>query len=248
MDSPSAYFHHERMKYTNHSEHYRIDAEVFDYLNHDRVGVDETRRRQTVLRLAGRMRGKNVLEVGSGCGWFCKAAAARGAKVTAVDLSQRNLDRIKAADPRIDTRYGDACDLPCEGMAFDLITANEVLEHLEKPQHALDHWRRFLAPGGRLLVSVPYRERIRYSLCIHCNRKTPVNAHLHSFDEQKLRAMIETTGYRVRRVMLYNNKALSALRLNRLLAPFPWWFWRLKDALWNRMTGKAALMSVVGER
>ena len=236
------------MQYFNHKEHYRLDAEAFDYFRQERLTVDERRRRETVLHLAGKVRGKSVLEVGSGSGWLSLALSQRGARVTAVDLSQRNLDRIHAMDEHVEALLGDAYSLPCAGRQFDLITSNEVLEHLEKPQQALDHWRPFLKPGGRLLVSVPYREVIRYNLCIHCNKKTPANAHLHSFDEEKLTAMLQSTGYRVRCVMLYNNKALSLLRLNRLMNLFPWWLWRLKDWFWNWLTGKPAIMSVVAVR
>jgi hypothetical protein len=50
----------------------------------------------------------------------------------------------------------------------------------------LDEMWRVVRPGGRVLISTPYRERIRYVLCIHCNQPTPIHAHLNSFDEHRL--------------------------------------------------------------
>ena len=73
--------------------------------------------------------------------------------------------------------------LPFRGGSFDMVVASEIVEHLENPQGAMLEAARVLRPGGYLVVSTPYRESLKYTLCIHCNKKTPVNAHLHSFDE-----------------------------------------------------------------
>jgi SAM-dependent methyltransferase len=42
-----------------------------------------------------------------------------------------------------------------EGRQFDVVCAFEVLEHLENDHGALEEWRRYIAPGGTLLISVP---------------------------------------------------------------------------------------------
>jgi SAM-dependent methyltransferase len=50
---------------------------------------------------------------------------------------------------------GSALALPFEDEAFDIVAAFDVIEHCEPEQTALDEVARVLAPGGRLLVSVP---------------------------------------------------------------------------------------------
>jgi len=49
---------------------------------------------------------------------------------------------------------------------------------------------RVLKPRGILLISVPYKEKITYTRCIHCGKLTPLWGHLQSFDENKLASLI----------------------------------------------------------
>lgn len=213
----------------DYKEHYRQDALVFDYFRAEKLTATEVRRAQFTLKLGGVKTGMKVLDAGSGRGWFSLAAAKLGAAVTALDLSEENLARIKAADARIQTVYGDACEIPDLGQKFDLIVALEMLEHLVEPQKALQSFHRLLNPGGMLLVTVPYRELIRYSLCIHCNRKTPVNAHLHSFDLPALTRLLEQNGFRVLARRRFFHKAMELFRLNQLTRRLPLWVWNALD-------------------
>jgi SAM-dependent methyltransferase len=50
---------------------------------------------------------------------------------------------------------GSALALPFRDASFDLVSAFDVLEHCEPESGALAEMRRVLAPGGRLLLSVP---------------------------------------------------------------------------------------------
>ena len=46
--------------------------------------------------------------------------------------------------------------LPAEpDEVFDVVGAFEVLEHIEGDREALEAWRRWLTPGGQLMLSVP---------------------------------------------------------------------------------------------
>lgn len=45
--------------------------------------------------------------------------------------------------------------MPFEDASFDLVSANMVAEHLEKPQAALREIYRVLAPGGKLIFHTP---------------------------------------------------------------------------------------------
>ena len=49
--------------------------------------------------------------------------------------------------------------LPIEDGAFDVILLFDVLEHVPDPDFVLGEIRRLIAPGGRLLVSVPFLYR-----------------------------------------------------------------------------------------
>jgi len=50
---------------------------------------------------------------------------------------------------------GDAHYLPFQGEAFDLITANMVVEHIREPELLFKELRRVLRPRGRLILHTP---------------------------------------------------------------------------------------------
>ncbi len=65
----------------------------------------------------------------------------------AVDIDQRGLGPAGVC--------ASALRLPFADATFDLVTAFDVIEHLEPEQAALVEAARVLRPGGRLLMSVP---------------------------------------------------------------------------------------------
>ncbi len=214
----------------DYKEHYRQDALVFDYFRPEKLTTAEIRRMQFTLSLCQICPGMRVLDVGSGRGWFSLAAAKLGAQVTAVDLSEKNLARIKAEEPGIETVFGDACAIPDLGK-FDMIVALEVLEHLVEPELALQSIHKLLSADGTLLVTVPYKEVIRYTLCIHCNRITPMNAHLHSFDRESLGALLVRSGFRVKRTNRFSHRAMDLFKLTALSQKLPLGIWKNLDRL-----------------
>ncbi|RKY97102.1 MAG: hypothetical protein DRQ13_05125, partial [Ignavibacteriae bacterium] len=86
---------------------------------------------------------------------------------------------------------------------------------------------------GQLIITTPYKEKITYYLCIHCNKKTPINAHLHSFDEIKLEGLYSGDDLEEFNYNTFGNKLLIFLRTYSILQFFPFWFWKLKDNFAN---------------
>ncbi|PKN71989.1 MAG: SAM-dependent methyltransferase [Candidatus Cloacimonetes bacterium HGW-Cloacimonetes-3] len=220
----------------NHKEHYRIDAEAFDYWSAHHFTAAEKRRNQFTIKLANIRAGQKVLDIGSGRGWFSLHAASLGAEVTAMDLSATNLARIKQTDNRVNTLLADATEPLQTGQKYDLLVALEVLEHIVNPAEAVANWKAILKPKGRLLITVPYKEIIRYSLCIHCNAKTPFNAHLHSFDKDALANLLKASGLRVRSLQPFSHKLLPLLRLDVISQNLPLPIWCCLDKI-SRITG-----------
>ncbi len=229
----------------NYKEHYHNDALVFDYWGADQLSPTEIRRNQTIFELCQVKAGDKILDIGSGRGWFSLHAAEKGAEVTALDLSSENLNKIKEINPSISVVYGDACEIPIEDMTFDWIVALEVLEHLEDPKLAIQHWKTMLKPEGRLLVTVPFKEDIRYTLCIHCNQKTPINAHLHSFDKDTLIKLFIRSGYWVKDTELFVHKLLTLLRITKLIRKLPYKYWSFLDNLSGMFSKKYSYIALI---
>ena len=97
---------------------------------------------------------KNLLDAGSGTGWFSKYAADRGANVTSMDIGENLL--VKVAE-KCKTRCvkGSILEMPFADNSFDFIVSSEVIEHTPDPLRAIDELYRVLRPGGKLVLTTP---------------------------------------------------------------------------------------------
>lgn len=109
-----------------------------------------------VFDLAGPLRGKRVLDVGTGDGAYAIEAAERGAIVTALDLEQEMLDatQARAASLGVDVilQQGRAEQLPFEDACFDVVIAVTVLCFVPDAHRAVGEMARVLVPGGRVVL------------------------------------------------------------------------------------------------
>jgi 2-polyprenyl-3-methyl-5-hydroxy-6-metoxy-1,4-benzoquinol methylase len=101
-----------------------------------------------------------VLDVGCAYGGFLVAFAERGARVTGIDIDERYV-RLAAENLRErgldgDLVHGDAAaEHPGFRGRFDLVIANDVLEHVPRPGPFLARLREWLAPGGTAYLEIP---------------------------------------------------------------------------------------------
>jgi demethylmenaquinone methyltransferase / 2-methoxy-6-polyprenyl-1,4-benzoquinol methylase len=96
--------------------------------------------------------GDRVLDVCCGTGDLALAALARGGRVTAVDFSERMLERARRKSEQIEWLRGDALALPFPDEAFDAVTIGFGLRNVEDADRGLRELRRVLRPGGRVGV------------------------------------------------------------------------------------------------
>jgi SAM-dependent methyltransferase len=107
-----------------------------------------------LLDAAGVTHGTRLLDVATGPGYLARAAARRGARVSAVDFSGVMVARAQQASPELDFREADATALPFADESCDAVCMNYGLLHLAEPELALDEAWRVLASGGRFAFSV----------------------------------------------------------------------------------------------
>ena len=238
------------MKVASPSAHYKIDAEFFDYFAYPSGADADSGKRiqQAVLAAARPLESVRILDVGSGNGWLARTAHESACTVS-VDLGVPNLKRLRQ---ELGSDFlavcADAARLPFRPGSFDRIVLSEVLEHVNWPDMVVSETARCLSPAGTAIFSTPYRERIQSSLCVHCNRPTPANAHLHSFDKARYRASLASAGLHVRKMLLIQNKALSTLRVSYILRFLPYALWRFVDAVGMILFPKANTIIVTGSK
>ncbi len=98
--------------------------------------------------------GARLLDVGAGRGAVARAALAHSCRVTAVDASAGMVSRLAADHPKITARQQDASQLAFPAGAFDVVTAGFLVQVLTEPELALAEFRRVLAPGGTIALSL----------------------------------------------------------------------------------------------
>lgn len=111
---------------------------------------------------------RDVLDVGCGAAYGTEMLRKEGQARLVVGLDI-NLDHVQSINTLgLTLIRGDAMKLPFNDESFDVITAFEVIEHLDDPQKALGEIRRVLKTGGVALISTPRRDLWQ---------RTPTNPH-----------------------------------------------------------------------
>lgn len=134
-------------------------------------------------------RHKRVLDIACGTGYGSAELAAVARSVVGVD---RALDAVEYAQnryqaPNLIYEVASAEQLPYSDQSFDLITAFEVIEHLDEPNRLVSEAKRLLTPGGQFVVSTP--NRLYYEETRRLSGPNPF--HTREFEYEEFRAMLQ---------------------------------------------------------
>lgn len=115
-------------------------------------------RRHLILTLLGRHYSPDgrlrILDIGCGTGAMLDELAPFG-QVVGADFSPEALQFCVARGVRASLSRADVRRLPFADASFDVVTAMDIIEHIDDDKAAASEIFRVLKPGGRLLVSVP---------------------------------------------------------------------------------------------
>jgi len=128
-------------------------------------------------------RARRVLDLGCGTGYGAAALTGAAQHVTGVDVST---DAIAYASSNYTfenlTFAAASCtSVPLPDASFDLITAFELIEHLDDPRALLAEARRLLAPSGQFIVSTP--NRLYYAETRRQAGPNPFHHREYNYDE-----------------------------------------------------------------
>jgi len=227
----------------DYHEHYKIDNDFYDYFE-ERICMatahDERRVREYIVSLIPNT-AKNILDIGSGGAWAAMELCKKGFEVCSFDITFHNISKAltMVPDDNHSGVVGDALNPPFKNETFDCIIASEIIEHLVEPKEFVKNIIPLLKKDGVLIISTPYKEKIQYSICVHCNTPTPHNAHLHSFDENSLTAAFGEQRNNCQNY-IFGNKALTIARTHVLLQFLPLSIWKAADKLANLLINKPA--------
>ena len=121
-------------------------------------------------RVAG-LSGKTVLDVGCGGGILAESMAARGARVTGIDLGEKPLKvaqlHLVESGRRVDYRLISAEALARDApRSFDIVTCMEMLEHVPDPSATVRACAELLKPEGYAFFATLNRNPKAYLFAI----------------------------------------------------------------------------------
>lgn len=234
----------------HYKEHYQTDAETYEYFKDPASAVERVEHKRLHEYILSQIpKGDGwLLDTGCGGAWLAKAMRGKGKQVISMDIADVNPIRA-VKEMAYATHYGlvaDVFELPFRESSIDTIVASEIIEHVSDPRRFIAALLQALKPGGKLIITTPYNERIQSSLCIHCNKLTPHNAHLHSFTESNIKMCVPAS-VKNAQTTVFNNKILIRLGIQRMLGFLPLPIWKMVDGIANAVTQKRAyrLMLVV---
>ena len=128
-------------------------AQIYDDEDNPLVLLEE----RHIGSLLGEVAGLEVVDVGCGTGRHALKVAAAGARVTAVDFSERMLERARAKPGAEAVRFVQhdlANPLPLPSASFDRVLCCLVLDHISDLGNFFAELRRVCRENGFVIVSV----------------------------------------------------------------------------------------------
>jgi 2-polyprenyl-6-hydroxyphenyl methylase/3-demethylubiquinone-9 3-methyltransferase len=112
----------------------------------------------------------SILDIGCGGGLLSEPMAKLGAKVTAIDASEKNIKiaSIHAQKSGLDINYicTSAEDMAASGKKFDVVLNMEVIEHVADVASFIEASGRMLNPGGLMFIATINRTLKSFAFAI----------------------------------------------------------------------------------
>ena len=149
-----------------------------------------------------------ILDVGCGTGGNLNVLAQFG-DAEGVDVSADALEFCRQRG-LMNVREGAAEALPYENGTFDLVTALDVVEHIDDDVAGLREFRRVLKPDGKILLFVP-------TFMFLWGVQDDVSHHRRRYRLSQLRQAVERAGFIVERTTYANITFFLPIFLGRKL-------------------------------
>lgn len=116
------------------------------------------------------LKGLDILDVGCGGGLISMPLSQKGANVTAIDASSRNIESAKnqatKQNVKIDYRNTTIEELCRDLKKYDVVICLEVIEHVANIEDFVANLASIIKPGGMLIISTINRNVKSYLLAI----------------------------------------------------------------------------------
>ena len=149
-----------------------------------------------------------ILDVGCGTGANLEMLSEFG-EAEGVELSDDALEFCRARG-LTSVRQGEAEQLPYDDQSFDLVTALDLVEHLDDDVQGLREMGRVLRPDGRLLIFVPAFEFL-------WGVQDDISNHRRRYTRPGITDVLHEAGFELERATYANITFFFPILIGRLL-------------------------------
>jgi 2-polyprenyl-3-methyl-5-hydroxy-6-metoxy-1,4-benzoquinol methylase len=181
-----------------------------------------------VPKLAGE---KKILDVGCAQGTLALLLAERGHDVLALDLRPNFIEYAQSRYTHGRIRFVVGNALECElGERFDLIFANQIVEHLVYPERLIRRLKGLLNSGGKVVVTTPNWNYIRSNLPSfedigdpsqyeHRQFTADGDGHFFAYTASELKRIFLAAGFEIIEISFFESPFVSGHLKLRYLHP-----------------------------
>jgi SAM-dependent methyltransferase len=168
------------------------EAQSFDYIEEEAGQRATARRWLKRLEASGSAPGE-LLDLGCWVGYLLSEAEACGWRATGVEPSEF---ASRFARQRLGLRVitGDLISVALPAAAFDVVTMNDVIEHLISPGDALSRIRALLRPGGLVGLLLPDAGSA-LARAMRGRWWSVIPTHVQYFTRNSIRVLLERHGF-----------------------------------------------------
>ncbi len=139
--------------------------------------------------------GLYLLDIGCGAGNMIHHLSKYG-KVKGIEIDPRPVKQARLRGYDVD-QFDATKPLPFEDNTFDVVTAFDVIEHVDADMAALQEAYRVLKPGGYIVITVP-------AFMFLWSNNDAINDHKRRYAGKELKSKLQQTGFTIKRLS-YNN-------------------------------------------
>lgn len=183
-----------------------------------------TSRHREVKKLADRVDGGKVLDLGCADGVFTKEILTKthASKIIGLDVVASSVKWARKHWKKYKEMsfvVGDAHKLKYKDSEFDAVFALEVLEHVYEPEKVLREIKRVLKPGGYAILLVPSESKlfkIVWFLWHYMGRMVWKDTHVQDYKRNALVQICEDIGFDIERNHKFILGMLQAVKVRKV--------------------------------
>ncbi|MCJ8345951.1 class I SAM-dependent methyltransferase [bacterium] len=170
---------------------------IWDYYQNKREETFSENKGRLDYILDNIQKGKVVLNIGIGDGYFEKVAKEK-VKIYCLDPSEESINSLisSLSFTNLEAKMGFSTKIPFDNAFFDVVVMSEVLEHLSEDdlRQTLLEVQRVLKTGGQFIGTVPSNENLAENvvICPSCTHEYHRWGHQLSFSALDLKGILST--------------------------------------------------------